>query len=202
MFISLSRFQFPRAPTCLCAHMISIIDSVTEQVSKMDVKIGVPQLVPTASKKIKKFRKWNGWQPPGIEPKTPGLSWHCSAKTCNLYISSVSQKKHRRQQTSEVQFNQSGNTAYLLLFPTMQIFFFQWFLSWLLHKWREGYLLQTWARKCSSRHQTLVCTSSLSPWWRLEHSVEMSASYFLSLVTVNLRFINLVVLTTEWFLLF
>ena len=57
IFISLSGFQFPRAPTCLCAHMISIIDSVTEQVSKMDVKIGVPQLVPTASKKIKKFRK-------------------------------------------------------------------------------------------------------------------------------------------------
>ena len=25
--------------------------------------------------------------------------------------------------------------------------FFQWFLSWLLHKWREGYLLPIWARK-------------------------------------------------------
>ena len=25
--------------------------------------------------------------------------------------------------------------------------FFQWLLSWLLHKWREGYLLPTWVRK-------------------------------------------------------
>ena len=24
---------------------------------------------------------------------------------------------------------------------------FQWLLSWLLHKWREGYLVPTWARK-------------------------------------------------------
>ena len=42
---------------------------------------------------------------------------------------------------------------------------FQWLLSWLLHKWREGYLVQTWAWKITCRHfEWMVQSSSVRKW--------------------------------------
>ena len=38
---------------------------------------------------------------------------------------------------------------------------------------------------------TFVCTFSLSPWWWLQHSVEMSASYFLSSSWYQIIFLHL-----------
>ena len=58
------------------------------------------------------------------------------------------------------------------------MFSFQWFLSWLVHKWR-GYLLPTWVLKITCRCFNWIL-QSLSPWWQLKHLVETSASCFLS----------------------
>ena len=47
------------------------------------------------------------------------------------------------------------------------LYFFQWLLSWLLHKWREGYLLPTWARKITCRCFDWMLQSSSGGWWWL-----------------------------------
>ena len=55
---------------------------------------------------------------------------------------------------------------------------FQWLLSWLLHKWREGYL---------------------SPWWRLEHSVKTLACYFPSSSWYQITFSSCLLGVNEYF---
>ena len=59
--------------------------------------------------------------------------------------------------------------------------------SWLLHKWEKVICYQLWDRKITCQRFDWVL---LSPWWWLEHSVEISASYFpiSKLVTDNLFF--------------
>ena len=47
------------------------------------------------------------------------------------------------------------------------LYFFQWLLSWLLHKWREDYLFPTWARKITCRCFDWMLQSSSGGWWWL-----------------------------------
>jgi len=64
---------------------------------------------------------------------------------------------------------------YLVSFPASPGFSL-WFVLTIIH---GGYLMPTWAGKIACQRFNWMLQSSLEMWW-LEHSVEMSASYFLS----------------------
>ena len=54
------------------------------------------------------------------------------------------------------------------------LYFFQWLLSWLLHKWREGYLLPTWARKITYHPRA---SSQYLPWADVTILVLVASTY-------------------------
>ena len=64
------------------------------------------------------------------------------------------------------------------------------YLSWMLHKWREGYLLPTWVWKISLPMVRLNSPFiSLLPWWHLDSNVG-KLFFKLKLVTDNLLFMH------------
>ena len=48
--------------------------------------------------------------------------------------------------------------------------FFQWFLSWLLHKWRESFLLPIWNQNLFLMFDWMLQLSSGRKWWKYERT--------------------------------
>ena len=92
--------------------------------------------------------------------------WRGQWDVCDLWESSHKASRDGRSWESGQETEVRDN-----LFIGCSYFEHQWLLSWLLHKWREGYLLPTLARRITCRHFHWMLQLSSERKWRSVSSV-------------------------------